>query len=178
MKKGSIPGKYITFSQIEGIGVFIAYVLNDFTSDYNPVLKGDYDVSYSTEKVDIPVTRENYRLPTMVSVTMGEDSETEANISFYSKSTLGGDIEIYKADSEPTFVGEATVNADFGIEVNSETVTRSFPGIDIGFIGFMTYEYPINRHIVKLTGLEPGATYYYRVGDADRDWWSELRFHC
>ena len=165
--------KYITFSQIEGIGVFIAYVLNDFTSDYNPVLKGDYDVSYSTEKVDIPVTRENYRLPTMVSVTMGEDSETEANISFYSKSTLGGDIEIYKADSEPTFVGGATVNADFGIEVNSETVTRSFPGIDIGFIGFMTYEYPINRHIVKLTGLEPGATYYYRVGDADRDWWSE-----
>ncbi|MBQ8503358.1 MAG: metallophosphoesterase [Clostridia bacterium] len=165
--------KYVTFSQIEGIGVYIAYVLNDFTGDSNPTKLGDYDVTYSTEKVEVPVSRENYRLPTMVSVTMGEDSKTSANISWYSKSTVGGDIEIYKAESEPVFTGEGTVNSDFGIDLQSETVTRSFPGIDIGIMGFITYEYPINRHIVKLTGLEPGATYYYRVGDADRDWWSE-----
>ncbi len=165
--------KYITFSQIEGIGVYIAYVLNDFSSDFNPLYKGDYGVTYSTEKVDVPVTRENYRLPTAVSVTLGEDNGTSANISWYSKSTLGGDIEIYKADAEPAFTGEATASADFTIDIESETVTRSFPGIDIGFIGFLAYEFPANRHTVKLTGLEPGATYYYRVGDAERDWWSE-----
>lgn len=165
--------KYITFSQIEGIGVFIAYVLNDFTSDINPAKLGDYGVTYSTEKVEVPVTRENYRLPTMVSVTLGEDSKTSANISWYSKSTVGGDIEIYKADSEPVFTGNATTAADFDIDIKSETVTRSYPGIDIGIIGFITYEFPINRHIAKLTNLEPGATYYYRIGDADRDWWSE-----
>ncbi len=165
--------KYITFSQIEGIGVYIAYVLRDFSGDINPQNLGDYGVTYSTERVEVPVSRENYRLPTAVSVTLGDDSKTSANISWYSKSTVGGDIEIYKADSEPVFTGEGTENSDFTISLTSETVTRSFPGIDIGFIGFITYEFPINRHIVKLTDLEPGATYYYRVGDADRDWWSE-----
>ncbi len=165
--------KYITFSQIEGIGVFIAYVLNDFSSDYNPVYKGDYGVTYSTRTVETPVTRENYRLPTAVSVTLGEDNGTSANISWYSKSTVGGDIEIYKADSEPVFMGEGTTNADFTIDLKTEEVKRSFPGIDIGFIGFLTYEFPLNRHTVKLTGLQQGATYYYRVGDAERDWWSE-----
>lgn len=165
--------KYIPFSQIEGIGIFIAYVLNDFSSDINPIVKGDYGITYSTDKVEVPVTRENYRLPTMVSVTMGEDSKTSANISWYSKSTLSGDIEIYKADSEPIFTGDATTAADFGIDIQSETVTRSYPGIDIGIAGFIIYEFPINRHIAKLTDLEPGATYYYRIGDAERDWWSE-----
>ncbi|MEE1321718.1 MAG: metallophosphoesterase [Acutalibacteraceae bacterium] len=165
--------KYITFSQIEGIGIFIAYVLNDFSSDYNPIHKGDFDVTYSTKKVDVPVTRDNYRLPTAVSVTLGEDNGTSANISWYSKSTVDGDIEIYKADSEPVFIGEGTTNADFSIDLKTEAVTRSFPGIDIGFIGFITYEFPLNRHTVKLTGLQEGATYYYRVGDAERDWWSE-----
>lgn len=164
---------YITPSQMEGTGSYIAYVLKDFSSDSNPIEKGDYGVTYSTEDVEVAVTRENYRLPTTISVTMGEDSKTSANISWFSKSTVGGDIEIYKAETEPTFTGEATTNADFSIELTSETVTRSYPGIDIGIAGFITYEFPINRHIVKLTNLEPGATYYYRVGDADRDWWSE-----
>lgn len=165
--------KYITFSQIEGIGIFIAYVLNDFSSDYNPVHKGDYGVTYSTEKVETPVTRENYRLPTAVSVTLGEDSGTSANITWYSKSTVGGDIEIYKADSEPVFAGEGTASADFTIDLKTEAVTRSFPGIDIGIVGFLAYEFSLNRHTVKLSGLQQGATYYYRVGDAERDWWSE-----
>lgn len=165
--------KYITFSQIESIGIFIAYVLNDFSGDSNPIVKGDYGITFSSGKKDVSVTRDNYRLPTMVSVTMGEDSETSANISWYSKSTLSGDIEIYKADSEPAFTGVATDDADFTIKTQSETVIRSFPGIDIGIIGFFQYEFPINRHIVKLTDLEPGATYYYRFGDAEKGWWSE-----
>ncbi len=162
--------RYLTKSQFEGTGTFIAFILNDFTTDVNPFKeKNDDGVTYSTRPVATPVSRENYRLPTMVSVTMGEDSETEANISWFSKYSVGGDIEIYKADSEPTFKGEATE----GITVTTERIRRSYPGIDVGVIGFITYEFPMNRHIVKLTDLEPGSTYYYRVGDAERDWWSE-----
>ncbi len=165
--------KYLTDSQLESIGIFVAYVLGDFTTDTNPVFSGDSDVVYSTERVEVPVTRENYRLPTTVSVTMGEDSATSAYITWLSKSTVGGDIEIYKADSEPEFTGNATTDAPFGIDLKSEAVTRSFPGIDIGIIGFLTYEFDMNKHTVSLTDLEPGATYYYRVGDAERGWWSE-----
>ncbi len=161
--------KYLTDSQFESLGIFVAYVLKDFNTDVNPVDKGDYAVTYSSAKVEVPVTQENFRLPTMVSVTLGEDKDESAFISWFSKSTVGGDIEIYKADSEPAFTGVPTD----GVAVESETVTRSYPGIDIGFIGFFQYEYPMNRHVVELTGLEKGATYYFRVGDAERGWWSE-----
>ncbi len=164
--------KYLTFSQFEGIGAFVAYVVNDFTNDVNPQLKGDYDVTYSTRKVEVPVTRENYRLPTMVSVTLGEDND-EAVISWFSKSTVDGDIEIYKADSEPNFKGKATEKADFKIDLKSESVTRSYFGIDIGIAGFLPYEFKMNRHTVTLSNLEKGAVYYYRVGSEEKGWWSE-----
>ncbi len=165
--------KYLTPSQFEGTGTYVAYVINDFTSDYNPKFKGDYGVTYSSEKVDVPLSRANYRLPTMVSVTMGEDSKTSAYINWFSKYSVGGDIEIYKADKAPSFKGIPTENADFGIKLESKQIERSFPGIDIGIIGFITYIFRMNRHTVSLTNLEPGATYYYRVGDAERGWWSE-----
>ena len=165
--------KYLTFSQFEGIGSFIAYLVNDFTNDANPMPKGDYNVTYSTEKVEVPATRENYRLPTMVSVTLGE-KEDEAVISWFSKSTVDGDIEIYRADKEPAFKGKATKKADFKIDLKSETVTRSFFGIDIGIIGILPYEFQMNRHTVTLSGLEKGATYYYKVGSEEKDWWSEV----
>lgn len=165
--------EYLTFSQFEGIGVFAAYVLNDFTIDNNPTEKGDYNIVYASTDVKTPVTRENYRLPTTVSVTLGDDKNTSANISWFSKSTLDGDIEIYKADKEPTFTGTPTVSSTFNIDVKSETVERSFPGIDIGVFGILNYAFKINRHIVTLTNLEQGATYYYRVGSAKKNWWSD-----
>ena len=165
--------KYLTFSQFEGIGSFLAYLVSDFTTDVNPKEKGDYGVTYSTEKVAVPVTRENYRLPTMVSVTLGE-TEDEAVISWFSKSTVDGDIEIYKTDKEPSFKGKATKTKDFNIDIKSEAVTRSYYGIDLGIIGFLTYEFPLNRHTVTLSGLEKGATYYYRIGDEEKGWWSDI----
>ena len=165
--------KYLTFSQFEGVGAFVKFVANDFTNDINPVIKGDYDVTYSTNKIEVPVTKDNYRLPTMISMTLGE-SQDEAVISWFSKSTVDGDIEIYKADKEPTFKGKATKTADFEIDLVSETVTRSYFGIDIGIIGFLPYEFRMNRHTVTLSGLEAGATYYYRVGSAERGWWSDV----
>ncbi len=165
--------KYLTFSQFEGIGAFVKYIVNDFTNDVNPTLKGDYDVTYTTSKVEVPVTRDNYRLPTMVSVTLGESSD-EAVISWFSKSTVGGDIEIYKTDKKPAFKGTATKTADFDIDLKSETVTRSYFGIDIGIAGFLPYEFEMNRHTVTLSDLEKGATYYYRVGSAERGWWSDI----
>ena len=165
--------KYLTFSQFEGLGTFVAYIINDFTNDVHPGLKGDYDITYSTSKVQTPVTRENYRLPTMISVTLGENSD-EAVISWFSKSTVDGDIEIYKADKEPAFKGKATEKADFGIDIKSETVTRSYFGIDIGIIGFLPYEFEMNRHTVTLSDLEADATYYYRVGSEEKGWWSEI----
>ena len=37
--------KYLTFSQFEGIGAFVKFIVNDFTNDINPGVKGDYGVT-------------------------------------------------------------------------------------------------------------------------------------
>ena len=166
--------KYLTDSQLESVGIYAAYVLKDFSTDENPVLKGDSDVTYTSETVEVPATQKNYRLPTMVSVTMGEDSKTEATVNWFSKSTLEAtDIEIYKADSEPEFRGVATKDADFTISTESKTVERTFPGIDLGVIGFIWYKFDMAQHTVNLSGLEAGSTYYYRVGNEEYGWWSQ-----
>ncbi|MGN0448712.1 MAG: metallophosphoesterase [Acutalibacteraceae bacterium] len=164
--------KYLTDSQLESLGIFVAYILTDFTTDLNPAFKGDYDISYNSLSVEVPVSRENYRLPTMVNATLGDDRES-AYITWHSKSTVGGDIEIYQSETEPFFTGIATDYTHFGVEVESEKVIRSYPGIDIGIFGLFTYEFEMNKHVAKLTDLTPGATYFYRVGDAERGWWSE-----
>ena len=165
--------KFLTPSQLESLGIYIAYVLGDFSTDENPALHGDSEVTYTSSAVEVEATTENYRMPTMISVTMGEDSKTQATVNWFSKSTLDGDIEIYKADSEPHFTGVPTETTEFTIEKTSKTVERSYPGIDLGVIGFFQYAFKMNQHTVSLSELEPDTTYYYRVGNAKYGWWSK-----
>lgn len=163
---------YLTDETYETISLTLTTVIEGFTTDDTL----DYDVTYTNAIVEVEASEENYRLPTMIEVTLDEEDATSANISWYSKSTVGGAIEIYKASddgSEPTFIGEATVTDEFNIDIISEVVEYSYPGINLGFMGFLNYYFDMNLHSVSLTGLEAGATYYYRLGDADKDWWSE-----
>lgn len=180
MDYGSLMGvvehlmdEYITESLLEGIGHSLANIVRDFADDYN--FKDDMNAKIVYDgKVEVEATRDNYRLPTIVSVTLGEDS-TSRNISWYTKSSVkGSDIEILEYTETPSFSGESLVPA--GITVTAETVktTRSYPGIDFGIIGIMQYEFPMNRHTVTVSGLEAGKKYVYRVGDASRGWWSEV----
>ena len=170
----ALLSKYLTDSQLESIGIFVAWVLRDFTSDENPQKKGDFDVSYFSTPVTPEATRENYRIPTMVSQVMGEDSQTESIINWFSKYSLeDSDIEIYKADKEPQFTGKANTPDDFTVKTTSEKVVRSFPGIDLGIIGLFPYKFNMVRHTATISGLEKGATYYYRVGNEKYGWWSE-----
>ncbi|MBQ8783936.1 MAG: metallophosphoesterase [Clostridia bacterium] len=168
--------EYITDSQIESIGHVIAYFLEDFATDSDPIANPDTDVTYSTAQIEPIVSRENYRLPTMVSVTMGDDSKTSANISWFSKSTLEAtDIEIYEYIGKTVkFTGVPTESASFSISTEEELVERYYPGIDIGIAGLFNYTFNMYRHTVTLTDLKPGTKYVYRVGNTERGWWSEV----
>lgn len=171
----SLTADYLDGSQMEGIGAEVAYCLTDFVTDENPKHLGDDKVVYSSDRVIPEATTENYRLPTMISVTLGEDS-TSANINWFSKSTVTGeDIEIYKADEFSAFTGTPTSDkdADFTIETKTETVDRSYYGIDFGVIGLFSYTFKLNKHTVTISNLEKGAKYYYRIGDAEKGWWSK-----
>lgn len=157
--------EYYTESQDESIGRTFSYFINDFATDSDPMPQGDYGVSYTSHDVEVEVTTENYRKPTMISVTMGDDSQTSAYVNWFSKSTLEAtDIEIHKVGTD-SFTGT--------IEKTTELVDRYYPGIDIGILGLFDYHFDMYRHTIKLTNLEPGTKYEYRVGNAERGWWSD-----
>ena len=159
-------GEYLTQSQLDSIGHTVAYMVGDMITEHGD--GEDLNRLLTMEKKEVVATGDNYRLPSIVTVTLGEDAATERNISWYTKfSVTGSDIEIVPYSENPSFSGTPTQR---GV---TERHDRYFPGVDLGIIGFMQTNEPLNRHIVRLTGLTPGKKYCYRVGDASRNWWSE-----
>lgn len=162
--------EYITPSMLDGIGDSLARIVYDFAADYN--FPDDYNATIVYDgKVPVEATRENYRLPTAVTTTFGED-QCSRNISWYTKSSVQGtDIQIVEYADSVSFSDELPAGVTF--TADTERTTRSYPGIDFGVIGIMQYEIPMNRHTITVSGLEEGKKYAFRVGDASRGWWSE-----
>ena len=183
---GYFVEKYVTPAQAEGTGNTIANIIEGIVTDTDPVELGDSGYTYVYDGpievipgetgVLAPYTTD-FRLPSLVALTRGADGSTEMNISWYTRySVTGGDIEIYEASEAPVFTGKATDPAAAGIGIKSETaeVQRRDFGVDVGVFGVMDYYTPLSRHIINLTGLRPGAKYYYRIGDAAKGWWSKV----
>lgn len=163
---------YLTDPQIQGVGQTLTNIVREFAYDNNYTEDVNTTLVYNG-KVAVEATRANYRIPTLVATALGKD-QTSRNISWYTKTSVTGtDIEIIPYTSNPVFSGKSSV--PYGVKVNSKTIrkTRSYPGIDLGVLGFMDYEFPLNRHLIEVSGLQPGQRYLYRVGDASKGWWSE-----
>ncbi len=172
--KEELLGEYLTKSQYEAIGIEFATVIGAFIDDKNPKVQGDKNVTYTYNgKVEPEVTQANYRAPSIITVTYGEDSSSSFNISWYTKDSVKGtDIEILPYSENPRFTGTPTASDNIEC-ITEEGIIRETPAVDFGIIGIMPYETVLTRHIVKLTDLEPGTKYCYRIGDAERGWWSE-----
>lgn len=160
-------GEYITQSQYDAWGWIIAYMIKGLVNDAAPA-------NHGTVVYDGPVTAEatadNHRLPTNIAVTFG-DTQADRNILWFTKySVTGTDIEIIPYRENPQFTGKATTT--FVKTAEEEPARRSYPGVDLGLIGFMDYDFPMIRHEISLTGLKPGEKYSFRIGDASRGWWS------
>lgn len=166
-------GEYITESQYESLSLEIASIVRGLIHNTNPYAKnGQSETCKYTGKVEVEATADNYRKPAIITVTYGEDSSSSYNISWYTKASVKGtDIEIVPYSKNPKFTGNASKSSN--IKTTSSAVTRTFPGIDIGIFGLMTVEKKMTRHTVEITGLQAGAKYCYRIGDASRGWWSE-----
>lgn len=162
--------EYITLSQMETIdweiGSFIqAFCVDEAPSDHDLTLTANTDGGY-----EVVATADNLRLPATVAVTFGEDSATTRNISWYTKKGVKGtDIELSLDPADLSATPDGVK-----IDASVETVRRSYPGIDIGLAGLLTYEFDVNRHTVTIEGLKPGTTYYYRIGDASYGFWSDV----
>ncbi len=163
--------EYLTTSQFETIDGELKTFVNDFciddnSEDNNILLTANVNGGYEVE-----ATADNLRLPSHVSVTFGDDSATACNISWYTKkSVTGSDIRI---SLDAAALGNELPEG-VTVTATNETVQRMNYGIDIGIAGILEYNFDINRHTVKIEGLQPGTTYYYSIGDASKGYWSKV----
>ncbi len=172
--RADLMGEYFTESQYQAIGIEFYTVISSFLDDKNPKPLGDQNVTYTyAGKVQPEVTADNFRAPSIITVTLGEDSSSSFNISWYTKESVRGtDIEIVPYSTNPVFTGTPTTSPSISAE--TYTVMRETPAIDFGIIGIVSVEKDMTRHIIKLTDLQPDTKYCYRVGDAERGWWSDV----
>lgn len=168
-----VVDEYLTFSQFESWGGTICWMVKSLIEDVNPEEKYDNNISLTySGPVEVEATKENFRLPSNIAMSLGEDSTTQVSITWLTKYSLTDtDIEIVPYSESPSFTGKPSTGA--GIETFSEEVVRCYPGADLGIFSFLDYETDYIRHTVKLSGLTPGTKYCCRVGNAEKGWWSE-----
>ncbi len=156
-------------------GQQIAEILRTYVTDDDPEKQGDYDVEYDgTTSALSYADKKNYRLPTMITVTPGNKTTSEAYITWYTKATVtGSDIEIY-ADKDATFYGAHFIGVE-GVKIVTATneIERTATTLDLGFTTVGEKIVQLRQHTMKITGLEAGRTYFLRVGDSTKGWWSE-----
>ncbi len=165
--------KYLTKSQFEAWGATISWMIKSLVFDENPekIFDNNITVTYSSA-VDIVPTKEDFRLPSFLNMTLAEDSSTSAVISWITKySVEDSDIELIDYSENPVFSGKPT--EDGRVSAKSEKVMLSYPGADLGIFNILPFEKDYVKHTVTLTGLKPGTKYSYRVGSASTGWWSE-----
>ena len=165
--------KYLTKSQFEAWGATIKWMIKSLVFDEDPgkVQDNNITVTYSGA-VDFDVTKDNYRLPSFLNMTLAQDSTTSAVITWITKySVTDSDIELIDYSDNPVFTGKATT--DSRVSAKNEKVMLSYPGADLGVLNILPFAKDYVKHTVTLTGLKPGAKYSYRVGSASRGWWSE-----
>ena len=172
--------EYLTDSQIESVGHEVAYIVDDFFIDDNPAERMDSTATLLyTGKVPVEATAENYRRPSNIGMTFGTDAATTRNINWYTKCTVDGakvkpyntDIQIVPYSENPQFSNQ--LPAGVKVKASEETAKLQFPGIDIGVFGLFPYYFDVTRHMVEITGLKAGEKYCFRVGDAEKGWWSD-----
>ncbi len=167
----TLLGEYITQSQYEAWGYTISWMANAFLED-DGTPDNNCTLTYSGP-VEVEATQDNYRLPSHIAVSLGEDSSSEVSITWLTKySVEGTDIEILPYSENPRFTGNPTSGKK--VTAKCEPVEKAYPGADLGIIGLLYFSRTYNRHTIRLSGLESGTKYSYRIGDAEKGWWSEV----
>lgn len=178
-KIDNIIANYTAKNITQGIGGKLGEVLISLATDssYDGMLDIESLVLYDKDDAHSQfnggktrkATIQDGRIPSMLTVSFGEDVATSKNfVWFTDKRVTGttieyaeGDFSTWK-DAKKTKVNGAT-----------EIYAVDFPLADIGVIStFKTKE--LARHSVKLAELKPNTKYCYRVGDNGKNWWSGL----
>lgn len=130
----------------------------------------DWDVTYVYDgAVNVIPTIADKQLPSGVTVSQGR-KDNSYGISWLTKhSVTGTDIELIKENG--SFTGTPTVSEN--IKASSKTEPYGGYGFDFGTFGIFPWNRDGVRHTIEITGLEADTTYKFRIGDAEKGFWSE-----
>ncbi len=188
--------KYVTDALCCNIGNYGAQILlslaTDATDDgsywnsaegYNVTNKTDFHVIYSEDafvghsyqktsdgdKLTVVPTAENGLMPSMLSLTLGENVYTDRNFVWYTAIAVD---PFEPTRLETSYIEYRTAEGSFTrVKATSENVVYPIPNIDLGILYFnltnSVKQY--NKFSVSLKGLTAG-TYYYRVGSDAYGW--------
>ncbi len=125
----------------------------------------DYGISYNyTGPVKVTPTAEDMQLPTDVTVRVEGDIFTAHWLTKYS--VTGSDLRIREKRTGKAVAANKIKSA------NEQTEYTGF-GFNFGSFGILPYTRVINAHTASASGLTPGGTYVYSIGDAAKGFWSK-----
>lgn len=173
---------FVTTSVASGIGSKIGEILQSLSTDisYDGTLglvslvlydENDEYTHFANGKVR-KATIEDGRLPSMLTMTMGEDVVLDRNfVWFTDKRVEGTNLQYVEGE-----IGDFNKNGAKIINVSGETKIYAvdYPLQDLGIVSTYTTK-EIARHSLRLKGLKPNTVYSYRVGDAKKGYWSSVQ---
>lgn len=161
--------EYLTPSFLTGMGSLIYDVASSMLYDVNftdDVIDSDSAVviEFDGSKNAPEASVENGLLPTQVTMTLGADSENSRNFRWYTGLNIdSGTVQVATDSGFSSIVAEK--------DASREEVVKPKTRMNLGLITtYGTQE--AAKYSASVTGLDDGATYYYRVGDKDANLWS------
>lgn len=152
--------------------------------------KAYYRAKGTDGTLEVTPTIENGLLPSMVSVSFDQSIATSRKIRWFTsieqnvfdKGTDGKYLaaaDYVEGSTRPESFIEYSTNADMKnstkVKATTKNVDRELPTIDLGIAYFnISHRYKFyNEHEVAINDLQPGTTYYYRLGN-DKYGWSDV----
>lgn len=169
----SLINEYMSPSFLTGMGSLVSEIAGSML----------YDSNFTDDAIDsgAPVTItfdgsatapepsvDNGLLPTQVTMTLGDDAWTERNFRWYTGTNVAsGTVQVATDGS----FAEGSIVAE--VQAASEQVTKPKTQLNLGLV--TTYgTQQAAKHSASVDGLQPGTTYWYRVGDKEAGYWSDV----
>ena len=164
--------KYFSGSRAESIGEQLYAYFSFYTSDDDPVVRGDEGTYRYLGPVTPDPARAHKETVSRLTVTVGADPTSEIGLSWYTTTVCRNThIELYRDGGDfrgGHYIGVPGADA----EIDAQEVRVSYAAVDLGIAALGRRTEWMMRHTVKLTGLPAGSDFVCRVGDAQADAWS------
>ena len=164
-----LVNEYMSPSFLTGMGSLISGIAGSMLYDANfadDVIDGEgVTITFDGATTPPEPSVDNGLLPTQVTMMLGGNPQTDRNFRWYTGTNVtSGTVQVATDADFQNIVAEA--------QATSEQVTKPKTQLNLGLVTTYSTQ-QAERHSVSVTGLDDGASYYYRVGDKGNGWWSD-----